>query len=806
MVETKEKVFTDRIQYLRERVLNAPSTICLERARYYTEAYKENEDKPVIIKRALAIRKTLEGMSIFIEHGELIIGNQASKLRAAPIFPEYAVQWIIKEIDEFDKRPGDVFYVEETQKKELLELCSYWKGKTTFSRGRYLMGETLRDIHKTAIIKAEGNLTSGDAHIAIRTERLLKTGLDATLKKIRGHLNDDLDTAPEAIKSRQFYQAAEIAVLALSAFMMRYSGLAREMAQKLGEAYGPDREKELYLIAENCEHIAHKPPETFYQALQLTYFMQLVLQIESNGHSVSLGRLDQYLFPFYSQDKRAGKISDDRAIELLENTWIKLLSINKIRNWAHTRYSAGGPLYQNVTIGGTDSAGNDAVNALSLLVLKSVGNMKLTQPNLSVRYHREIDDDFLMECVKIIEKGFGMPSFNNDEIVVPGLIKLGIHPEDARNYSAIGCVEVAVPGKWDYRCTGKHFLNFMLVLMAALNDGVDPVSGKQFCKGSGKLTEFASYEDVLNAWDKQVRFYAKAGIAIDAAIDMVLEENAPDILCSVFVDDCLERGKTIHEGGAVYDFVSGLQVGIANLGNSLASIKKLIFEEKSVSAEELMHNLATNFEGQDGEKLRQKLIHGSAKYGNDEDYVDLLIGEAYLSYLDEIEKYPTTRYGRGPIGCRFYGGTSSISANVPSGAVVPATPDGRKAGAPLAEGSSPSSGTDLSGPTAVFNSVARLPTDKIMGGVLLNQKMTPDIIRPAENKQKLISMIRTFFDALKGWHVQYNIIDRETLLQAQKEPDKYRDLIVRVAGYSAFFTTLSPDTQNDIIARTEQQL
>ncbi len=821
MVEIKEKVLTDRIQYLRERVLNAPSTICLERARYYTEAYRENEDKPVIIKRALAIRKTLQGMSIFIEPGELIIGNQASKLRAAPIFPEYAVQWIIKEIDEFDKRPGDVFYVEEAQKKELLELCSYWKGKTTFSRGRYLMGETLRDIHKTAIIKAEGNLTSGDAHIAIRTERLLKTGLDATLKKIRRHLNDNFDTAPEAIKRRQFYQAAEIAVSALSAFMMRYAGLARGMAQKLaGKSRpatssgffetlaftDPKREKELHLIAENCEHIAHKPPESFYQALQLTYFMQLVLQIESNGHSLSLGRLDQYLFPFYSQDKTAGRLSDDYVSELLENTWIKLLSINKIRNWAHTRYSAGGPLYQNVTIGGTDSQGYDAVNPLSFLILKSIGNIRLVQPNLSVRYHRDIDDDFLMECVKVIEKGFGMPAFNNDEIVVPGLIRLGVHPEDARNYSAIGCVEVAVPGKWGYRCTGKHFINFMLVLMAALNDGVDPVSGKQFCKGSGKLTEFGSYQDVLNAWDKQARYYARAGIAIDAAIDVVLEENAPDILCSVFVDDCLERGKTIHEGGAVYDFVSGLQVGIANLGNSLATIKKLIFEEKSVSAEELMHNLGTNFEGPDGEKLRQKLIHASPKYGNDEDYVDLLIGEAYFSYLDEIEKHPTTRYGRGPIGCRYYGGTSSISANVPSGAVAPATPDGRKAGVPLAEGSSPSSGTDVLGPTAVFNSVARLPTDKIMGGVLLNQKMTPDIIRPAENKQKLISMIRTFFDTLKGWHVQYNIVDRETLLQAQKEPEKYRDLIVRVAGYSAFFTTLSPDTQNDIIARTEQQL
>jgi formate C-acetyltransferase len=272
------------------------------------------------------------------------------------------------------------------------------------------------------------------------------------------------------------------------------------------------------------------------------------------------------------------------------------------------------------------------------------------------------------------------------------------------------------------------------------------------------------------------------------------------------VDDCLERGKTIHEGGAVYDFVSGLQVGIANLGNSLAAIKKLVFEDKVISAEELMQHLESNFQGESGEKIRLKLINAAPKYGNDDEYVDLLTRDAYIYYLDEIEKYRTTRRGRGPKGCKYYGGTSTISANVPSGAVVPATPDGRKAWAPLAEGSSPSSGTDVTGPTAVFNSIAKLPTDKILGGVLLNQKLTPDIIRPIENKQKLIALLRGFFNDLKGWHVQYNIVDRETLLRAQVEPEKYRDLIVRVAGYSAFFTTLSPDTQNDIIARTEQQL
>jgi len=333
---------------LREEVLNARSTVCLERARIYTEVYRQNEDKPVIIKRALAIRKTLEEMSIFIEPGALIVGNQASKLRSAPIFPEYAVEWIEKEIDEFDKRPGDKFFIEDDQKEELRELCSYWRGKTTLRRGRYLMGETLREIHKTTIIKAEGNLTSGDAHIAVNMERVLQIGLDGYLAEIRGHLHEDFDTSLEQIKQRRFYQAAEIAITGLSDFILRFSRLARALSI---EETDQTRKQELVLIADNCEHITGNLPDTFYQALQLTYFLQLVLQIESNGHSVSLGRLDQYLFPFYIRDREQGILSEEFALELLENTWIKLLSINKIRPWSHTRFSAGGPLYQNVTIG-----------------------------------------------------------------------------------------------------------------------------------------------------------------------------------------------------------------------------------------------------------------------------------------------------------------------------------------------------------------------------------------------------------------------------------------------------------------------
>jgi formate C-acetyltransferase len=626
--------------------------------------------------------------------------------------------------------------------------------------------------------------------------------LNGYLKEI-AHFHPQADRSEQdGIRKDHFYQALTISLRAFQGFILRYSDLARH---QLDQERDPFRQSELGVIAENCEIIAKEPPKTFYQALQLTYFVQLVLQIESNGHSVSLGRMDQYLFPFYQQDQITGNITEEFATELLENTWIKLMAVNKIRPWSHTRFSAGGPLYQNVTIGGQMMDGTDAVNALSFLILRSVGHMKLTQPNLSVRFHRNISQEFMMECIRVIGLGFGMPSFNNDEVVVPGLLKLGVETEDAYNYSAIGCIEIAVPGKWGYRCTGMSFLNLMRVFMAALYNGLDKPSGKVFREGTGHFSGFTSYNQLFEAWQRQIRYYARKTVEIDAAVDTALEENVPDILCSAFVDNCIPRGKTIKEGGSKYDFVSGLQVGIANLGNSLAAIKKLVFEEKRITTAQLLEALETDFEGASGEKVRQMLLNLAPKYGNDLDEVDLLLKDAYMEFIKEMDKYHTTRFNRGPIGCRYYAGTSSISANVPNGAVVPATPDGRKAFMPVAEGSSPSSGTDTLGPTAVFKSVSKLPTEKIMGGVLLNQKLSPATIRNPEDRQKLISVIRTFFEDLKGWHVQYNIVSRETLLAAKKNPEAHRDLIVRVAGYSAFFTTLSPDTQDDIIDRTEHE-
>lgn len=796
-------IYSKRIKSLRDRVLDTKSSVCTERASFYTEVYKNNEEKPVLIKRALALEETLKKMTIYIDEGELIVGNHSSRLNAAPFFPEYAVEWMLKELDEFDKRPGDAFYLTENTKQEIRKICPFWEGRTTLDKGYALMPDEYKEVHSTGIIRAEGNLTSGDAHIAVNNEKILSLGIKGYLEEVY-LFRSRLDLSDfEDLKKEQFYKSLIIGLNALTQFIKRFEKLSLELSNTEQDL---NRKQELLKISENCNYIAENPPKGFYQALQLTYFIQLVLQIESNGHSVSFGRMDQYLYKFYKEDIDTGKITDAFIMDLLECTWIKLLSIKKIRSWSHTKFSAGGPLYQNVTIGGQTIAGTDAVNGLSYLILKSVGNTKLTQPNLSVRFHKNLSQDFMQECMKVIEKGFGMPAFNNDEIVIPQLLKLGVEKEDAYNYSAIGCIEIAVPGKWGYRCTGMSFLNFMRVFMAAINDGVDNMSGKVFHKGKGTLNDFKSFEELMEAWKDQVQYYAKATVAIDTAVDTALEENVPDILCSAFVDNCISTGKFIKEGGSKYDFISGLQVGIANLGNSLAAIKKLVFEEKRISSEELMAALENDFDGIQGEKIRQILLNYAPKFGNDDNYVDLLTKDAYLDFINELEKYHTTRFGRGPIGCRYYAGTSSISSNVPSGAVVKATPDGRKAYTPLAEGSSPSSGTDVSGPTAVFNSISKLPVEKILGGVLLNQKLTPQTIKSDSDKNKLISMLRTFFTDLKGWHVQYNIVSRETLLDAKKNPEQYRDLIVRVAGYSAFFNTLSPDTQDDIIARTEHSL
>lgn len=793
-----------QVQDMRNRVLESKSTVCIDRARIITEVYRQNEDKQVVIKRALAMKAILEQMPVFIDPCELIVGNQASRHRAAPIFPEYAVDWIVKEIDEIDKRPGDRFYIDEDKKPELLEICKYWKGKTLEDKSLATMTAESRFLYDIGMIKTTGNITSGDGHIAADFSVVLKEGLAGIKKRAQKRL-DRLDIAEfDDFKKRFFLESVLIMCDAVIAFAHRYADLAESLA---AEETAEKRKNELLRIACNCRRVPENPAANFHEAVQSVWFIQLVLQIESNGHSTSFGRLDQYLNPFYEKDLAAGRITEEEATELLEYLWIKSYTINKIRGWSHTRFSAGGPLYQNVTIGGQTPDGRDATNPLSYLVMRSVGRIRFTQPNLTCRYHKGTPDEFLRAAIEVVKLGFGMPAFNNDEVIIPSFLKLGIKPEDANNYSAIGCVEVAVPGKWGYRCTGMSFLNFGKVLMASLNNGIEPYSGKRIHPGVGKhFLEMDSFDEVFTAWSKTVRYFARQAVIMDMYGDFIIEKETPDVLCSALTDDCIERGLTIKEGGAVYDYVSGLQVGIANLGNSLAALKKLVFEDKVLTKQQVWDAIMSNYEGPDGERIRQILLNRAPKFGNDIDYVDNLLTDAYNEFINEVVKFKNTRYGRGPIGGMYYPGTSSISANVPQGSAVGATPDGRKAGEPLAEGCSPSHGTDVNGPTAVYKSMGKLPNDRITGGVLLNQKLSPSSLANEAGIIKLMALIRTFFNDLHGFHVQYNVVSRDTLLAAKKDPSKYRNLIVRVAGYSAFFSVLSPETQDDIIERTEHTL
>jgi len=794
---------TDRMNKFREELLDVNPMVCVERAKYTTESYREHADKPMVLRRAYCLENILKNMSIFIEDETLIAGNQASSNRSAPIFPEYAMDWVIEELDEFNKRDGDIFYITEENKQVLRYIAPFWKHKTLKDRGLAGMPAKSRIFYDLGIIKAEGNITSGDAHIAVNYETVLKLGLinykERTEKKLK-----ELDlTDYRNLNKSYFYRAILIVLDAVVDFAKRYADLALELAEK---EINPGRKAELLEMSRILNKVPYNPAETFHEAVQSMWLIHLVLQIESNGHSLSYGRMDQYLNYFYENDLQNGEITKDGVTELLTNLWLKTFTINKIRSWSHTRFSAGSPLYQNVTVGGQTVDKKDAVNPLSYLILKSVAQTKLPQPNLTVRYHKGLSDDFMKECIEVVRLGFGMPAFNSDEVIIPSFIEKGVSEDDAYNYSAIGCVEVAVPGKWGYRCTGMSFLNFPKSLLIALNDGVDPESGTKLCVGVGHFKEMTTFDKVMEAWDKIIREFTRHSVIIDSCADMAIEEVTADILCSALTDDCIERGLNLKEGGAVYDFISDLQVGIANLGDSLAAIKKCVFEDKSFTPEQLWNALVNDFEGEEGNKIQDMLINDAPKYGNDDDYIDLLLREAYEIYIDEMKKYKNTRYGRGPIGGCYYAGTSSISANVPQGAGTLATPDGRKAGEALAEGCSPSHAMDQNGPTAVFKSVSKLPTHDITGGVLLNQKVTPQMLAKESDRVKLISLIRTFFNRLEGFHVQYNVISRDTLIDAQKNPENYRDLIVRVAGYSAFFNVLSKQTQDDIIERTEQAL
>lgn len=519
---------TPRMQKFREEMLDEKPYIDAQRALLATEAYKAHQNLPRDLVRAHMLQNILEKMSIYIEEDTLLVGNQAQKNRNAPVFPEYTLDFVLDELDLFEKRDGDVFYITEQTKDEIRSIADFWQNNNLRARGLAYLPDEVSVFMETGVFGMEGKLNAGDAHLAVHYEKILKEGLKGYKEKAIAYQAKLDFTKPEDLDKNIFYQSVLIVIDAVKNFADRYSQLATKKAE---EEKDPKRKEELLEIAQICEKVPYQPAQSFKEALQSVWFIQLILQIESNGHSLSYGRFDQYIYPYYKKDIDAGILTKEEALEYLSCLWIKTLSINKVRSQSHTLSSAGSPMYQNVTIGGQTTDGKDAVNEFSFLVLQSVAQTRLTQPNLTVRYHKNLNKEFFDECIEVMKLGFGMPALNNDEIIIPSFMNWGVKKEDAYNYSAIGCVETAVPGKWGYRCTGMSYVNFPRLLLCVMNDGIDLTSGKRFVKGYGSFKDMDSYEELMEAWEKSLREFTRYSVIVENAIDKASERDVPDILC-----------------------------------------------------------------------------------------------------------------------------------------------------------------------------------------------------------------------------------------------------------------------------------
>jgi len=806
-----QKIYrSERIQKLRDFLLDSPPTICAERAKIVTQVYQENEFENIHIKRAKALARVLDEMSIFILDGELLVGNQASTPRSAPIFPEWSIDWIIDELDgkpmRPEKRAGDRFVISPEHEKIIREIAPYWKGKTHSERCAAAITDEIDQTGRAGVVDSYWLMNGADGHLTVNLKRVACEGLISFKKQAQDKLASlDLAVA-EQEKQAAFLKACVILCDGIVRFAHRYSDLAAQMARKEKNA---QRKAELLRISEVCAHVPEYPARTFHEALQAYWFINLVIQIDNNGHSYSLGRLDTNLYPLYQHDIATGEMTEDDAVELLSCLFLKLFQLSKVFTFDNQKCFSGYQLFQNITIGGQDKNGHDSTNELSYLVLRTQAIINLHTPSISARYHDRISDRFLQCCLDCIKLGGGQPALYSDEIYIPSLVNRGMKYEDAVEYSVVGCVEAVSEGKCGHRPNGSGMVNLGKIMEMALNNGVDPATGLCPHPGRGDLSTFKSFDDVFDAVKDFNAYFIRQQVTWDNIIDRCTEEGIGDPLVSMLVDDCIARGKALKEGGAIYDYAGPQFIGTANIGNSLAAIKKVVFDDKIITGVQLKHAIDTNYSDMTttptGPEIRQFMLN-APKYGNDDDYVDNITVEYFRYICEEIVKYKTTRYGRGPIGAMWQPSTSTISANVPLGASCGATPDGRLAGEPLADTTAPMHGTDTHGPTASLKSVSKLPTVLISGGELLNMKLNPTSVATEAGRKKFIALVRTWLGDLKGMHIQFNIVDGSVLRAAQKEPQKYKDLMVRVAGYSALFAPLDRNLQNDIIARTEHVL
>ncbi len=784
---------TERTKKLKDRANNVQPQLCSERAYLITEVYKQTEGEPQIIRRAKAFKEVLEKMTIYIQEDELLVGNEASTPRGAPVFPETTARWVDEELDSFQTRCVDKFVTTSKTKKIIREILPYWKGKTVEDRARAIMPDKTRELldFEYPVFSPQNMLCNMVGHVIVDYEKVLKIGFNGIRQQIEQKLGG-LDPAdPEALKKIQFYKAELIVCEGAVTYAKRYARLARNLARK---EVNPRRKKELEKIAQVCEWVPANPARNFHEAIQSYLFVHILGHFETDAQAISTGRFDYILYPYYKKDKEEGNLTEQQALELLECFYIKNFEMNHLFDLECATYFSGYSITENLMLGGQTEDGENAVNELSYLCLEAESRMKLTQPAISVKVNRSTPRDFLLKACEVVRMGGGKPSFFNEEVAISQLLSDGVSLKDARNWAIVGCVEATSIGN-TYGWTNAAMFNLGKCLELALNQGKCRLSGKQLGPATKDPKSFTSFEEVMEAFKTQVAYFVKHMVISLNAIDIAHGELCPLPFLSSVMNDAIEKGKDISQGGARYNFTGPQAVGIADVADSLATIKKLVFEDKEIDMSELIEALDCNFEGK--EELRHILINRAPKYGNDIEYVDSIAKEVGIIYCKEVAKY------KNPRGGNYRPGIYPVSANVPLGLRVGALPNGRKAKVPLADGISPTHGSDQKGPTAVLKSAAKLDHIRATNGTQLNQWLTPGILEGEKGLQRFVDLIKGYFD-LGGFHVQFNVVSKDMLKDAQKHPDNYKTLMVRVAGYSAYFVELDKSLQNDIIGRTEQ--
>ena len=835
--QTSDIPKSPRIQKLVDALYEHMPVIESARAKLITESYKETEGEPIITRRAKAFAHILHNIPIIIRDNELIVGSSTIAPRGCQTFPEFSYEWLEAELDTVATRTADPFEIAEETKAELKEADKYWKGKTTSELATsYMAPEAIKAIEHN--IFTPGNyFYNGVGHVTVKYWEVLEIGFEGIMEKARKELDGCSVGDGNYARKSHFLEAVILSCKAVIDYAGRYAKLAQEMAAQTSD---PVRKQELFVIAENCSRVPAKGAQNFYEACQSFWFVQQLLQMESSGHSISPGRFDQYMYPYYKKDMEAGTITREFAQELMDCIWVKLNDLNKCRDAASAEGFAGYSLFQNLIAGGQNKEGEDVTNDLSVMCIQASMHVHLPAPSLSVRVWNGSPHEFLIKAAELTRTGIGLPAYYNDEVIIPALQNRGLSLEDAREYNIIGCVEPQKAGKTE----GWHdaaFFNMCRPLELVFSNGMD--KGEMVGIPTGDVTQMKTFDEFFDAYKKQMEYCISLLVNADNAIDVAHAERCPLPFLSCMIDDCLKEGKSVQEGGAVYNFTGPQGFGIANMADGLFAIRKLVYEDKKVSMKELKEALAWNYDkGLDAQsagdmtemimKAMQKagrnvdastaegllktfmgmkpgeqkiqrfkeihdMIDEVPKFGNDIPEVDYFAREVAYTYSKPLQKY------NNPRGGKFQAGLYPVSANVPLGGQTGATPDGRYAHTPVADGVSPSAGKDVKGPTAAATSVSRLDHFIVSNGTLFNQKFHPSALSGREGLEKFVALIRGYFDQ-KGMHMQFNVVDRQTLLDAQEHPEKYKHLVVRVAGYSALFTTLSRSLQDDIIRRTEQ--